>query len=155
MTELSARNGKTQRPRFYQRKYVVDRNLQFGIVGFFFSLAVITIGVFCLAYFIILSDLRQNIGIVDETARHFLELGMANLSDRVVLHLVGFSLSILAYFVVGEILLSHRIAGPVHRIRTHLKAVIDQKSPPALKFRRHDYLKDLAEDINRVTNKKS
>ncbi|OFZ56731.1 MAG: hypothetical protein A2428_07810 [Bdellovibrionales bacterium RIFOXYC1_FULL_54_43] len=155
MTGLSARNEKTPRPRFYQRKYVVDRNLQFGIVGFFFSLAVITIGVFCIAYFVVLSDLRQNIGIVDDAARRFLELGIANLNDRVVLHLVGFSLSILAYFVVGGILLSHRIAGPVHRIRTHLRAVADKKNPPALKFRRHDYLKDLAEDINRVTDKKS
>ncbi|OFZ56732.1 MAG: hypothetical protein A2428_07815 [Bdellovibrionales bacterium RIFOXYC1_FULL_54_43] len=144
--------AENSRPLFFKRRYILDQPLQFGIVGFFISLAVITIGIFCLAYYVLFKSLAENISLLDESSRNFLQTTLTRLNQDMIFNLVVFTVGILLYFLVGGILVSHRIAGPIHRIRMHLRAHLNHENPPPLKFRQQDFLKDLAEDINKITN---
>ena len=55
---------------------------------------------------------------------------------------------LLPVFVVDSIKLSHRFAGPIYALRRAIREIADGKSPRKLKFRRHDFWHDLAQDYN-------
>jgi methyl-accepting chemotaxis protein len=47
-----------------------------------------------------------------------------------------------------SILFSHRLAGPLHRIREIIRQVRRGKIPSTVELRRHDYFQDLCEDLD-------
>jgi hypothetical protein len=54
---------------------------------------------------------------------------------------------------VYAILFSHRVAGPVYRINAVLRALIDGRDPPAVKFRDGDYFQPTAALLGELTEK--
>ena len=57
---------------------------------------------------------------------------------------------LLPVFVVDTIKISHRFAGPVYSLRRALREIAEGKPPRKLKFRRHDFWHELADDYNAV-----
>jgi nitrogen fixation/metabolism regulation signal transduction histidine kinase len=57
-------------------------------------------------------------------------------------------LFLLPVFVTDAIKLSHRFAGPIFNLRRTIRGVAQGETPRRLKFRRHDFWQDLAEDYN-------
>ncbi len=55
---------------------------------------------------------------------------------------------LLPVFVVDTIKLSHRFAGPVYALRRALRGNAEGEKPRRLKFRKHDFWHDLADDYN-------
>jgi hypothetical protein len=58
------------------------------------------------------------------------------------------ALSITLITIVWGILLSHKIAGPILRIDTHIKNCLELKQFEAMKFRKNDLFPELAEHVN-------
>lgn len=59
-------------------------------------------------------------------------------------------------FLVGGVYLSHKIAGPVHRIRTYLRDLADGRTAPQrIRLRKYDFFADLAESLNRFQEKRN
>jgi methyl-accepting chemotaxis protein len=56
----------------------------------------------------------------------------------------------LVFFNVTAIILSHRIAGPLHRLQRHLEKVGEGKEPTDVKFRKGDLYQSVAEACNKV-----
>jgi len=57
-------------------------------------------------------------------------------------------LFLLPVFVVDSIKLSHRFAGPIYNLRRAMRDIVQGQSPRKLKFRRHDFWHDVAEEYN-------
>jgi hypothetical protein len=55
---------------------------------------------------------------------------------------------LLPVFIVDTIKVSHRFAGPIFALRRAIREVVEGKPPRKLKFRRHDFWHDLADDYN-------
>jgi hypothetical protein len=55
---------------------------------------------------------------------------------------------LLPVFIVDSIKLSHRFAGPVYSLRRAIRDIALGKPARKLKFRRHDFWHDVAEDYN-------
>ncbi len=55
---------------------------------------------------------------------------------------------LLPVFVMDAIKLSHRFAGPIFSLRRAIRGVAQGETPRKIKFRRHDFWQDLAEDYN-------
>lgn len=53
------------------------------------------------------------------------------------------------------VLLSHRIAGPIFRINSVLRKMLDGEFPPTVAFRRGDYFGETAELLERLSQKLS
>jgi hypothetical protein len=51
------------------------------------------------------------------------------------------------------IFFSHRIAGPVYRINAILRALIDDRDPPVVKFRDNDYFQSTATLLGELSEK--
>jgi len=57
-------------------------------------------------------------------------------------------LFLLPVFVVDSIKLSHRFAGPIYSLRRAMRDIAQGQPPRKVKFRRHDFWHDVAEDYN-------
>ncbi len=55
---------------------------------------------------------------------------------------------LLPVFVVDAIKLSNRFAGPVYSLRRAIRDIVQGQRPRKLRFRRHDFWHDLADDYN-------
>ena len=55
---------------------------------------------------------------------------------------------LLPVFIIDSIKLSNRFAGPVYSLRRALREIVQGKPPRRLKFRKHDFWHDLADDYN-------
>ena len=55
-----------------------------------------------------------------------------------------------AALTVGGLLLSHRVAGPLHRFKSHLRDVASGKTMSDVSFREKDYFPEVAADFNQV-----
>jgi len=55
---------------------------------------------------------------------------------------------LLPVFVVDSIKLSHRFAGPIYSLRRAIRDIGQGKPARKLKFRRHDFWHEIAEDYN-------
>lgn len=60
---------------------------------------------------------------------------------------------LLPVFIVDTIKLSHRFAGPVHRLRMTIRSLAQGEKFKPLKFREVDFWQDLAEDFNRMVER--
>jgi hypothetical protein len=55
---------------------------------------------------------------------------------------------LLPVFIVDSIKLSHRFAGPIYSLRRAIRDIAEGKPARRLKFRRHDFWHDVANDYN-------
>lgn len=76
-------------------------------------------------------------------------------AEFLVLHRRLWPAAILSFagIFVYAILFSHRIAGPVYRINAVLRALIDGRDPPAVKFRDGDYFQPTAALLGELSGK--
>lgn len=65
------------------------------------------------------------------------------------LQLTLLSISGVIALLLGGLLLSHHLGGPIYRLHTYLKGVTSGNVPKQpIRFRRHDFFQDLANDFN-------
>jgi methyl-accepting chemotaxis protein len=70
--------------------------------------------------------------------------------NRVTL-LLARNMAVLAVFIfIFAILISHRIAGPIHRIKSVIRDIGDGKLDVPIYLRKNDELHDLAEELNKM-----
>lgn len=62
--------------------------------------------------------------------------------------------SVLAVIIVAVLglILSHKIAGPIHRLKSHMGSLTQGKSLPPLSFRKDDYFMELPQIMNEYIN---
>lgn len=73
-------------------------------------------------------------------------------SQHWTLFLVILAVGLVSLFtvLVWGMVLSHRIAGPLHRLKTHALDVSQGKTEQDVAFRRKDYFLDVAEAYNKI-----
>ena len=76
-------------------------------------------------------------------------------AEFLVLHtrLLPAALLSLAGIFLYAIFFSHRIAGPLYRINTILRALIEDREPPVVKFRDDDYFQSTAALLKELSEK--
>ena len=125
-----------KRPSFFKRTMIVDRKTQYAIL--FYSMLVAMMTVLLTGIFFV--TLQSASTLVDPTASSFTYFLIIALLWAVVM---------ICLALLG-ILLSHRIAGPVHRMRVHMQKVAEGGVIEELKLRKDDHFMDLADDYNKV-----
>ena len=56
------------------------------------------------------------------------------------------------FLLVSGLYLSHRVAGPLGRLKNEMDGVASGKTPGVVKFRKKDFFQDLAASFNRQTD---
>lgn len=68
--------------------------------------------------------------------------------------LVGVALVTTVFLLLYGLVLSHRMAGPLYRLRIYLEQEIRGEAKQPLKFREGDYFVEIADLVNRALEKK-
>lgn len=64
--------------------------------------------------------------------------------------LIYLSVAFIVCLVAGMVIFTHRSAGPVHRIRTHMQRVTKGDLSCPVSLRKQDHFKELADDFNQM-----
>lgn len=108
-------------------------------------LVLLTVYVFKIYMLWDLKDAAINAGI--PTSHEFISM----IEHRSIMVDVGFIILsvLLIVFMLGWTLwVSHRVAGPIHRIRNEIKKIIDGQPLQRIGIRDHDYFHELKESVN-------
>src|SRR5690606_25964788 len=68
--------------------------------------------------------------------------------DELLLFLVIMQLAVLGIVFVITIFISHKIAGPMYKLKTYLLNIKNGGEITPIFFRKGDYFSDLADDVN-------
>ncbi len=71
-----------------------------------------------------------------------------------LIYLVVFALTLLAT-LVGSYVISHKISGPLYRLKMHLKNLNEEEKLTEIHFRKGDYTKDIENEFNKMVQRYS
>ncbi len=135
---MKSRGKQTLR---WRRKLLVDPHVQFAVLLYSVFVSFITI-VFTSSFIPLVQKVNLIISAYDPNSKLTL-LVSASLVGLVVISLLAF---------LGFVI-TNRIAGPILRIRYHMRDVADGKPLTRVHFRAHDQFRGLADDYNRVIDR--
>ncbi len=125
-------------------KKLVDPDLQLRMVAWFAATAILSIGLQFILTVNTMSEVALNSHATPADAYNEVSAGAVAILLKTLL--VSVPLMVLVGIVV-----SHRITGPLVRMRSFLREVVVGRSPEDIELRAYDDLKDLAHLVNEVT----
>jgi len=138
---------KSIRPPFWKRQYLVNKKVQFRIaLAMVLEVALIT----CTLSLILLYINDYYLGLIT----YFIgtseaeQVSLSDISRGMYWFIIGGILSSSTIFCAIGIIISHKIAGPLFRLKQYIIAVRNGKYTKEIKFRKTDQLHDLADDFN-------
>ena len=138
-----------------RRQFLVDAPFQLSIIGYFTLLAIISLCIFYgseLYFFWKWKQIGHEAGLESgHVFFRFLE------EQRRVMSIVFWSTASSSILVMGlgGLILSHRVAGPLVKIRAHLLKYADSKEWEEIRVRRNDYFISTVQAINQFIKSKS
>ena len=149
-----------------RRRWIINPSFQYRFIGIFIVVSVL------MSFFIVsfswhtyssfLKDLSQKetkMGLYTDLVNEYIEPGATvfwvpkETQKQVVLKLSLFTAFISVFVLVLGIIISHRIAGPLHRLNNSLLAISRDEPVPQLKFRPRDEFQILADSFNKCVNR--
>ena len=128
--------------------YLINPRFQWRFIGFMAAVSLLAILILYGSNVLFFRNMRQDAlaaGLTpDNPFFDFLD------EQKSALSMVYFGISAVAFvLMVGlGVLYSHRIAGPLHRLNSHMKAIALGGEPAPVNFRRRDQFQELAETFN-------
>lgn len=134
-----------QQKKFKRTHYIVDKGIQYRYTGFLlFYISIFFLIAVVIVYFSGWRELIQKMANVYPQAR------LVAILNVVYVRLLIEFLLFLPIVVISAILASHKIAGPLVRIKRALRQLRDGDYNLVVTLRKNDQLKDVAEDINKL-----
>ncbi len=139
-----------EKPPLGRRSYLINPEFQLKVIGYALFFALLIIGVFYCSQLYFFWKLIEVGRTLNFPADHpFFEfLGE---QKRLMYSVFGVTALVsLSALVIAGLFLSHKVAGPVHRLKLYLNSIIEDEHFHELSFRKGDYFSDLAETLNRT-----
>lgn len=140
-------------PGFFRRQYLVEPKFQMSFMGFSLIVAVMVSSIFYVGYhftFGTFSQTREVLGANNPDIGMLLDQQIL-LMDR--LFWMALASSFLGIMILG-LQMSNRVAGPIFRLRKHLSEYSQSGQFRPIEFRKNDFFKELADDMNKAFQKK-
>lgn len=149
--QISAIRAQTQQPQAEgRRELIVDPRFQYGVLAWMAFMALVVSGVIYAAHQYFFHQYEQRGLEAGLAADHvFFRLIQEQRADMDVIFVIV-SLACIAFLTFFGAVLSHRVAGPIAKVRKHMDAVARGETVQDLSFRRNDCFPELAESFNKV-----
>lgn len=131
-----------------RKRLLVNESFQLSFIAFTSLLSFLVIGVFYGVTRMFLLKL-QNRGV--EAGLEPDHVFLHHIADqKPVLDMIFATGSLFSFLILlcGGLFLSHRVAGPVEKLRRHMIGVAKGEEKPGISFRKSDYFHDLADAYN-------
>lgn len=130
-----------------RRQYLINPKFQWTIVGFFITVALIACTSFYVMIHFYLRDLARvaaKTSLPNDSEFFVLVFSQASVLNS---YYVITAMAVFIFIGVGGILLSHKVAGPIYRLQTHMKSN-HKDNCPSVKFRKGDFFIELQDCFN-------
>lgn len=134
---MSQNPSDNKRPGLLKRQFLVDRDVQLAILAYTFFVSSMT-GILSCAFFLLLQSATKHL---------MMEGGGAT---STILFATAVCFIILFLLALLGLMISNRIAGPIHRLRGHMRSISEGGPIEKIGFREKDHFSGLAEDYNQV-----
>jgi hypothetical protein len=145
---VKPKNEPTYKPRLHRRKLLIDPSFQYNFIAYTVGIAIIISAIFFAADRYFFWRFLQQGHVLGLPADHayfrFLESQQSTLDWVLLLA----SLIVIVVLIIYGFYYSNRIAGPVYRIKAHLKDYCTGKDFTDTYFRKKDFFPELADSVN-------
>jgi methyl-accepting chemotaxis protein len=138
----------SERPPFFKRKYIVNKELQFHI-SIVMIMEILLMAIVMSTIIVCLNNYYQEIfQYIAGTTE--LQTPLREINKPIWLFMLGsVSFSVFVFALVG-IFLSHKIAGPLYRMKRIMIDIGKGKLPREIRFRKGDHMHDMADALNEM-----
>jgi hypothetical protein len=133
-----------------RRVYLVNPSFQLKVVGYTLLLLVLTTGIFYMSnlYFIWkFIDIGRSLGFPDSHPFFRFIVEQRRMMNSIFAITAGVTS---VAVILGGVFFSHRVAGALHRLESHIDEVTATRELKEVSFRKGDYFSELAESFNRL-----
>ena len=131
---------------------LINKPFQYSILGYFSCLSLILISIFYSTIWYFFSNLRKEAASVGLPPDHvfftFIDQQKSNIDKVFIIS----SVVALIVILLGGLILSHKVAGPLYRLTQHLKGHSKANITP-VKFRKGDYFPEIEDAFNEFLKK--
>ncbi|MBI3557504.1 MAG: hypothetical protein HY074_14665 [Deltaproteobacteria bacterium] len=138
----------TKRPSWARRKLLINEHFQLHFIGFTAVISLAACVFFYVAssyFFMTYHEYAVEVGLRPSDPFFRVLYNMEMLLTHIF---IGTSVGVLLVSIVGGLIFSHRVAGPMYRMRRHLEAVARGETWANVGFRKKDYFEDVAVAYN-------
>jgi len=151
MTELIETIKKTfkmnKKNLGYKRtKYFVNKQFQGTFIGFNLILTTALIILLFLENKLLINRIFHTVNMDGGLDPH-------SVSKYITVLFLGTTITFFCLMWAGGLILSNRVAGPLFRLKKHMRDTIDGAESRPVKFREGDYFQDIAETYNELLEK--
>lgn len=140
---------------FRRKQYLINPRFQFAVILFFLLMSFLTALFNYLVVYQIFNDFMHKGKMLGLPKEHiYFKFIGEQLSTFNTFYLVSTALLVLM-FVIGGIVFSNKIAGPMYRLHRHLNELTKTGKDLALNFRKKDFFLEIPEAFNNYLNSKT
>lgn len=133
----------------HRRKiYLINPRFQYSFIIFASTIGLVSLCIFYFAILYFFWSFEQRGISLGIPAKHifFRYIDEQRHSMNVIFSIAA--VLVLITTSISALILSHKVAGPIHRLKEHLKDVITQQTLRPVKFRKGDFFIELEESFN-------
>lgn len=134
----------------HPKSFLIKPKFQFGVIMYVLGLGAVNFGVMYAIYQHIFQGFHatgESMGLAPQN--YYFQFLNQQQETIFQYGLIALAANFLVLFV-GGLVLSHRIAGPVHKIEKHAEKLAQGEAVSEISFRRKDYFPELAHAYNTV-----
>jgi methyl-accepting chemotaxis protein len=139
-----------QGPRYKRRNYLINPEFQLTVMAFFVGLAMVTIAIFYWSATMVFDNFAQTVQKLALPPDHSLVLFLADNQHAMNMIFLTTSVLLFIFLLLGGLILSHHIAGPIHRLKSHMQRVASGENFGDLNFRKKDFFQDVVPEYNKL-----
>lgn len=131
-------------------RILINSNFQLRLIGYFVTLFLITTGTLYSTTFLFFWNLKQKGLKVGIPENHVYYQFLNNQKHDLDMLFIGLAVVNLIILLVTGFIISHRIAGPLYKMKKFLQ---DPAKQPAVQLRQGDFFQDLMPVLNNLKDK--
>ena len=136
--------AKNEQPKGYKRRvFLINPRFQLFMLGYNIVISLVAIGVIWFANSHFFSDFYQKgemLGLPkDHVFFQFIQMQQSDMNEWFMI----VCLAMVGIMAVSGLLISHKVAGPLYRMRNHMRDVATGKTSGDLNFRKGDFFQEL------------
>jgi hypothetical protein len=131
-----------------RKVFLINPKFQLRLIAWMIGMSLAPISVFFAAHYYFFWNLKKlGLDIELEPDHIYFRFLEGQSHKMIIIFLVCSLLTVIIVAILG-LLLSHKVAGPIHRLKLHLTQLTKGNSLPELSFRKDDYFQELPQIVN-------
>lgn len=131
-----------------RKTLLINPRFQLDFIGKILGLLFVMIAILAVVLNWQYSPLVTQIENLELVAHHPLVIELNVFKKMMIVSSILTAASLFFICCAAGLLISHKVAGPLHRLKKHLMRMRDLKEITPLNFRKNDYFSEIADDFN-------